>query len=134
MNFQHLLGLCLLGACTPQNKPETREVAAAIKSDSIVSQAVTPVPPNMSTAAKVEGVSYQIFAVEKPKGFGYDILIDGKRFLHQANIPAMSGIHSFRSQKEAEKVAALVVFKINHNIMPPSVTVQELDSLRISTN
>jgi hypothetical protein len=65
-------------------------------------------------------------------GWAYDIFVDGKRMIHQPHIPAVAGRHTFRTQEEAERVAALVSFKIRNNIMPPSVTTSELDSLRVS--
>jgi hypothetical protein len=64
-------------------------------------------------------------------GWGYDILIEGKKYVHQPHIPAISGNKGFSTQHEAEKVAELVKYKIKNNIMPPSVSPEELDSLGI---
>jgi hypothetical protein len=64
-------------------------------------------------------------------GWGYDIYIDGKKMIHQPHIPAVPGRQVFSSEAEAEKVASLVSYKILNNIMPPSVTTSELDSLGI---
>lgn len=64
--------------------------------------------------------------------FGYAIKREAKVMVHQPNIPAVSGNSGFISQEEAGKVAALMVEKIEKKIMPPSVSVQELDSLGIT--
>ena len=62
-------------------------------------------------------------------GYGYDILINGKVSVHQPNIPAVQGNTGFSSEEAAYKTAELVLYKIKHNILPPSVDVKELDSL-----
>ncbi len=64
-------------------------------------------------------------------GFGYNILVDGKIMVHQPNIPAVMGNRGFDTDEDASKTAALVSFKLKNNIMPPSVTIQELDSIGI---
>ncbi len=64
-------------------------------------------------------------------GFGYNILVDGKIMVHQPNIPAVMGNRGFASADDAAKTANLVAFKLKNNIMPPSVTTTELDSIGI---
>ena len=65
-------------------------------------------------------------------GWGYDIYIDGKKMIHQPHIPAVPGRQVFSLEEEAERVASLVSHKVLNNIMPPSVTISELDSLGIA--
>jgi hypothetical protein len=64
-------------------------------------------------------------------GYGYNIIMDSHVFIHQPSIPSIAGNKGFTSNEQAEKVAALVIYKLTHNIMPPSVTLKELDSLGI---
>ncbi|HNT80379.1 MAG TPA: DUF4907 domain-containing protein [Bacteroidia bacterium] len=66
------------------------------------------------------------------KGFGFMIHVDEKPYIHQPNIPAVQGIKGFVSESEAQKVAVLMEHKIRNNIMPPSISVSELDSLHIT--
>ncbi|MBN1252000.1 MAG: DUF4907 domain-containing protein [Bacteroidales bacterium] len=76
----------------------------------------------------------QIVTVEAIKldtGWGYDIYIDGKRYIHQYIIPEVSGMHTFSSKEKALKTANLVVQKIKNGIIPPFVTEKELDSLDV---
>jgi hypothetical protein len=51
--------------------------------------------------------------------------------VHQPNIPAVMGNRGFASADDAAKTANLVAFKLKNNIMPPSVTTTELDSIGI---
>lgn len=66
------------------------------------------------------------------KGWGYDVLMDGKVYVHQPYIPAVSGNRSFRSKEDAEKTAALMMYKLKNNIVPPSLSVEELDSIGVT--
>lgn len=84
--------------------------------------------------SSIPNFSSQFFLVDSlnPKlGFGYNILIDGTLFIHQNSIPSLPGNTAFPSQEKAELVANLVIHKLKNNIMPPSVSKQELDSLKI---
>ena len=74
---------------------------------------------------------FQIDSLNANSGYGYDILIDDSRFIHQTNIPSVQGNEAFTDKKQAESVANLMVYKLEHNIMPPSVSKKELDSLHI---
>ncbi|HEY4800316.1 MAG TPA: DUF4907 domain-containing protein [Bacteroidia bacterium] len=68
---------------------------------------------------------------QEPKltGFGYNILIYDAVYNHQPHIPAINGMRGFHTKEQAHKAAELVVYKIRNNIMPPSLTPQELDSM-----
>ena len=64
-------------------------------------------------------------------GWGYDIYINGKKYIHQPAIPGISGIRSFSTREKAKKTAEFVCSKIRENIIPPSVSSEELDSLGV---
>lgn len=70
--------------------------------------------------------------VTQSKGYGYDIYLNGKKYIHQPMIPIISGNIPFHSRKDAKKTAEFVIFKIRKNILPPALTEAELDSLRVS--
>src|ERR1041385_919321 len=46
------------------------------------------------------------------KGFGYDILVDGKLYIHQPHIPAVSGSMGFTTEEDARKTAEYVSEKL----------------------
>ena len=63
--------------------------------------------------------------------YGYDISINDKLLIHQPNIPGMGGNKGFAKKSDAEKVAILVIKKLQEGMMPPTVEKKELDSLKI---
>ncbi len=62
--------------------------------------------------------------------WGYDIYKDNQLLIHQSNIPAMEGSRGFSSEQKAISVAHLTIQKLRKGIMPPTIRVEELDSLR----
>ena len=75
-------------------------------------------------------VLIQTRAIQTKTGWGYDILANGKVYIHQDFIPAIPGKHSFLTAEDALKVGNLVVAKMTANQLP-SVTVNDLKSLGI---
>ena len=65
-------------------------------------------------------------------GWGFDIIINDKKFISQNQIPAIDGIQPFKTEKDAINVGLLMKFKIENNNMPPSISIKELDSLNIN--
>lgn len=65
-------------------------------------------------------------------GFGYDIFHNNILYIRQRSIPAVPGISGFKTIAEAAKTAALVLDKLKNNLLPPSISIKELDSLGIS--
>jgi len=76
-------------------------------------------------------VKTEIKVFQTENGWGYDIAVNGKPYIHQPTIPALPGNNGFKTKEEAEKIAGLVCDKIRKNIMPPSVTPEELGSFGI---
>ena len=64
-------------------------------------------------------------------GWGYDIYLKQEKYIHQDIIPSVPEHHGFKSEADARKTANFVVSKIRRNIIPPSVTPEELDSLGV---
>ncbi|PCH93366.1 MAG: hypothetical protein COB85_07285 [Bacteroidetes bacterium] len=64
-------------------------------------------------------------------GWGYNIFLDGQQYIHQDIIPSVPEHYGFKSEEDAAKTAQFVANKIRRNIIPPSVTPQELDSLGV---
>ena len=63
--------------------------------------------------------------------WGYVISIDGKKTINQPHVPGVTGVKGFNTKAQALKTADFVIYKIQHNMLPPSVTPQELDSLGV---
>ena len=67
----------------------------------------------------------------KLSGYGYDIYMNDARYIHQPNIPAINGERGFKTKEQAEKAGVVIIFKIRHNIIPPTLSINELDSLKL---
>ena len=63
-------------------------------------------------------------------GWGYNILINNKIYIHQKFIPGTEGNQAFTSENDAEKVANLVTLKMQKGVLP-SIKKNELDSLKV---
>ena len=75
---------------------------------------------------------YQVIAVEiSASGWGYQILKDGKLIINQEQIPAIQGIQFFKSEEDAIKTGELALKKIKGQVFPPTISIQELDSLGV---
>jgi len=75
---------------------------------------------------KVESVPIQTSA-----GWGYNILVDHKIYIHQEFIPAIEGKKAFSSKEDAMKTSEAAINKLIKG-KPPFITKRELDSLNIS--
>jgi|GEM_PF-644105 len=92
-----------------------------------------PLPRALATApvaTPAQQLSYEIIPAAQ-NSFAYNILSGTKKLIHQPSVPGLPGNKGFIKKADAEKCAQLVITKINNNIMPPTVTRQELDSLKI---
>ncbi len=74
----------------------------------------------------------EVNAFEMAGGWGYDVVLGGKKIIHQDRIPAVQGVQLFANKEDAMKVGRLVAEKIMLNALPPTVSISELDSLNIS--
>ena len=81
---------------------------------------------NNGKMLKVESV-----AIQTPSGWGYNILVDHKIYIHQEFIPAIEGKKAFGNKEDAIKVSEVAIKKLV-NGKSPFISKQELDSLHIS--
>lgn len=63
--------------------------------------------------------------------FCYDIYSDGKKIIHQPSIPALQGNNGFKTKKDAEKIAILVISKLKNGESLPTVSMEELKAQKI---
>jgi Domain of unknown function (DUF4907) len=69
--------------------------------------------------------------IQTSTGWGYDILVNHKIYIHQEFIPAIEGKESFVSKDDALKASEVAIKKLIKG-KPPIINKQELDSLNIS--
>jgi hypothetical protein len=122
----NLLLLLSLVACNfSKQQPESNVPAP----DTFSKAASAPVTPYPTKFGEYSIVTFQ--NTPPAAGFGYDILKNGSPYVHQPMIPAVPGNDGFSTEEKAGKAAAFVIYKIQHNILPPTVEVRELDSLGV---
>ena len=70
--------------------------------------------------------------IDAPKHtYGYDVFADGRLMIHQTSAPALPGSEGFKTKEDATKVALLVIDKIRKGEMPPTITIEEMQKLKV---
>jgi hypothetical protein len=81
-----------------------------------------------AAAYATRGHSYKIEVYKSGQGWGYDIFVKNRVYIHQPFIPVLEGQVPFNDRQSARKTGKLVIRKLkNHKI--PSVTKEELKSI-----
>lgn len=86
-------------------------------------------PKEKEASNPYENSEITVTTFEEENGFGYDILIDGNIYVHQPNIPAVGGNKGFKNEADARATGSLVVEKIRNGIIPPTISIEELQGL-----
>jgi hypothetical protein len=80
-------------------------------------------------------VAYKLISVTdmlNRSGWGYEITVEENPFIFQPHIPALGGIHVFKSAEDASKVAELMTEKIRRKSNAlPTISVKELVELGV---
>jgi hypothetical protein len=85
-----------------------------------------------TTLSEADKSPYQVIVEETPGcGWGYKIMKDGQLSINQPTIPAIQGNRCFSSKEKAEKTAEFIINKMNNNVFPPTISLEELDSLGV---
>lgn len=74
--------------------------------------------------------SYQLKKIGFKK-WGYTILMNDRVLIYQDRIPGVTGIKPFSSKNKAKKTALLAIRKINNGQFPPSISIEELEKLKV---
>jgi len=75
---------------------------------------------------------FSFFTHLQPEGWAYVISENGKQIINQETIPGVQGNQGFKTSQEAQKVAELVIQKLEKGAFPPTVSEEELGTLGIS--
>lgn len=78
-----------------------------------------------------DSVKIVVKAFMENKQWGYDIILNDKLYIHQPNIPSVSGNDGFKTKEDAIKTGEFVAYEIRNHILPPTVTPEQLDSLGV---
>lgn len=74
------------------------------------------------------GPHCRVEVYKSEQGWGYDIVMNNKTYIHQPYMPAANGNVAFESKRAAKKTGDLVLKKLQKR-QTPVVTKSELDSL-----
>ena len=107
--FLMLFWLCCVLSCNDQARHSENENVA------------------VDNALQKDSIRYELFAVEK--GYGFDIVVNGKTFIHQPVIPYQEGLNGFATVDAAEVVANSIVEKLQSNNHSFLINKYEIDSL-----
>lgn len=135
--FSGCLCLFAFSSCLKPHDPSaiSSEEIAMIDSEKAEEFIRTETPEESTAVQTIPDVpSYEIRVfrnMPSEMGYGYDILQNGKTYIHQTSVPAIQGTKGFSDMLKARKAAEFVVFKLNKNIFPPTVSKRELDSLGV---
>lgn len=66
--------------------------------------------------SKLHKLSYSAFY--QPTGWGYNILVDDKIYIHQELVPGLPVKNGFRKKEYAEKAAQMVIQKMLKKVVP----------------
>ena len=89
--------------------------------------------PQNNTSSKPKSASnFTFFTHLQPEGWGYRISEKGKQIIDQQTIPGVPGNQGFGTSEDAQKVAELVIEKLEKGTFPPTISEEELQKLGIS--
>lgn len=113
-----VLLVSLGSACSPNNKTKVN---------------LNKVIEKSSTSAKLEVKDkFSIITIFSSEfGWGYQILNNGSMFINQPHIPSVQGNKGFESKEKAIVTGEYIIHKLENDIFPPTITPQELDSLKV---
>ena len=90
---------------------------------------------NQSMIGPPAPTKYITTTFKLPDGtIGYDILnTEGKKIIHQDRLPGMPGLRGFENTSQANCIAEKMMEKMSKGIMPPSITIEELQHCGVKT-
>ena len=79
---------------------------------------------------KKDHMLVELKAIQTPRGWGYDILTNGRPYIHQNIIPDIKGEHGFQSKEEALAVGQKVYERLVANQIPV-ISIEEMRQLNV---
>ena len=126
-----ILALLALASCIEQ--PEIRKESPDPNEDPIPIEKVEEeiaIAKDKEQELVTDSLSLKITDSEHT-GFGFEILQGTSPLIIQPHIPAIQGIKGFETEEQPAIIGNYMIYKINNGIMPPSISVKDLDSLKI---
>lgn len=117
--------------CACSNETENNELIET--NQPIIDSPKEEIPVDTSSVVSPIADVYhsETFETTGQKGWGYRIMLNGELYINQPHIPAIQGNKGFSNPVFAKKTADYAILKIEQGIIPPTLTVEELDSLGV---
>ena len=84
--------------------------------------------------AKVEIQNFEVITFQNNTsagGWGFDVYVDGKRYIHQPTVPVVAGDYGFRTKEQSEMAGNMMVEKLKQGKQPPALDENDLRFLGI---
>ncbi len=118
----------ILFSCGSNTKGTETTVNDPINSHEENSEVSSPNEDQSLSAAP----TYAVEPFEKGENdWGYRIMNGEALFINQPHIPAAQGNSGFSSREKAITAGNFMIYKLNAGIVPPTVSIEELDSLGV---
>lgn len=87
------------------------------------------IPPDTANAEQIYHT--ETFETDGIEGWGYRVMLNGELYINQPHVPAIQGKKGFSNPVFAKITGDFVIQKILEGFSPPTLTVEELDSLGV---
>ena len=126
-----ILALLALTSCIEE--PEINEGPLVLEEESLtIEMPVVKIATEKDKEQELVAESLSLKITDSEHiGFGFEILQGTNPLIIQPHIPAIQGIKGFETKEQAATIGNYMIYKITNGIMPPSISVQDLDSLKI---
>lgn len=91
---------------------------------------IETIPSSPITTEHTDNWSYKTIK-NQDDTWGYHILNNEDLYINQPYIPAVQGNQGFKSEETAAITAEFVIYKLESGFLPPSISIKELDSLKV---
>ena len=105
---------------------EMEKIFDTVPKDTI---AFDPIPADTANAQQIYHT--ETFESDGIEGWGYRVMLNGELYINQPHIPAIQGKKGFSNPVFAKMTGDFVIQKILEGFSPPTLTVEELDSLGV---
>ena len=118
----------LLFSCGERNEHHDLSIVAA---DSLNGKSKIS---DTASVSMVETQNFEVVTFQNDSslgGWGFDIYVDGRRYIHQPTVPVIAGTHGFQTEEQSERAGSMMVMKLKEGRMPPALDERDLDLLGV---
>lgn len=85
-------------------------------------------PANTTIIKNIDTLAYRVYPMQNAT-YGFDILLNGKIYIHQPIVPCKEGLNGFATQESAQSVAELMTERLKNGDYRYLIKEDEIDSL-----